>query len=79
VLIFFVSLSFFFVGWGLNSGLRACKAGALLLEPPVHSALVILEMDSPRDSYGFHLWSSLRISPILRIIVNPRTRDVAQW
>jgi hypothetical protein len=27
--------SFFLVGWNLNSGLHACKAGILLLEPHI--------------------------------------------
>jgi hypothetical protein len=38
---------FFWWDWGLNSGLHACKAYTLSLEPhtlPVHFALVILEM-----------------------------------
>jgi hypothetical protein len=34
----------FWWDWGLNSGLRVCKAGSLLLEPPsVHFALILLE------------------------------------
>jgi hypothetical protein len=36
---------FFLRNWGLNSGLCSCKASTLLLEsPPVHFAMVILEM-----------------------------------
>jgi hypothetical protein len=46
---FFCFLFWFgFLGdWGLNLELRACKADALSLEstPPVHFALVILEME----------------------------------
>jgi hypothetical protein len=40
-------LGFFFLcNWGLNSGLHTCKAGIL---PPVHFALVILELGVSRS------------------------------
>jgi hypothetical protein len=42
--------------WGLNSGLCACKAGAL---PPVCFALVILEMVG--GSQELFAWSGLKL------------------
>jgi hypothetical protein len=43
-----LSLSLFWWDWGLNSGLRICKAGTLLLKSHLQPSfsLVILEMES---------------------------------
>jgi hypothetical protein len=43
---FFFFFFFFLWDWSLNSGLSACKAGTLLLEPHLQSifAVIILEM-----------------------------------
>jgi hypothetical protein len=44
--------------WDFNLGLHICKAGALPLEPPVHFALVILEMGVV--SHKLFAWGGLK-------------------
>jgi hypothetical protein len=59
------SFSFVFLWhWGLSLGLCACRYSATWAAPPVHFALVILEM----ESHELFAWGAFNLHPLHHVI-----------